>query len=344
MSILSIITLLTLAITPPKAALSTYESLEDFHCINKLEGVINTVFIKDNHSILESFRTEPLIIRDEEAGVYGKDDRIKPSMNVFPYRAMGKISSYIEEDTDGNKVKSKLTDCTATLVSPCHLITASHCVKNYKEKRNGLFSKNYELTTPKYSGGSSNKGSKLQHSYEYTDSRGQVHGFDKVKRGKNYDYALIKLKTNPGKELGHVGVLRKSATQFKAGYPVEAAGYSGDIDQGQDLTTDRSAVVASAPRRGKNRELYLGGTRKKNWLLTKSDLFPGSSGGPVLAKDDNGVSYIIGINSAGPTVKKGNGHGQLFLGDDEKQIFSIAVTTNAFYDDMRSFIKKNECN
>lgn len=256
----------------------------------------------------------------KEAGIYGKDDRIKVNHLTYPFRTIGKLVTIVQL-TDKNCKQSVTTgSCTATLVGQCHLLTAQHCVAVVKGTA--------ELFPP---------GTKVKFGTSiFIDALGTMHLISKRVTGQgskgDQNYAFLKIDGRPGQTLGFAPFLRKSFGSFKNGTVFTAAGFSSDVDPGKYLTADKTATKVTS-------------SYNQKILKLRFDDYGGASGGPIFAKADNGVPYIAAIISRGPAfVSSSTGQeSQTHLSDDEKKLLTVNVTTESFAKDLRKFIRSNPC-
>lgn len=194
--------------------------------------------------------------------VFGADDRGTPR-DLYPYRAVGKL---IMEDGH----------CTASLVGPRHILTASHCFLPDGSFEGAVFVPYYERGEAPYGW------ARL------------VRVFGQLPRGApaENDFAVGILDRRLGEQVGWVGFDAVDDAWFaRPDRPFPsfiAAGYSGDWYDGHVLAADWGAW------------LWWRHTGAPYVVAHDGDVVPGASGGPVLARFADGTWRVVGVITAGP--------------------------------------------
>lgn len=259
----------------------------------------------------------------EEAGIYGKDDRIKVDPLAYPFRTVGKLVTNIEiVDKNGKIIGTGNGDCTATLVGNCHLLSARHCIAEQEKIR--LPKSAPTDATVRF--GKSFFVDALGNKFEVANSEtGKGSEFDQ-------DFAFLKIKGAPGKKLGFASFLRQASGYHEVGKVFTAVGYSSDIEGGRYLTADKTTKKVKR-------------SAKSTLLRLRGDWFNGASGGPVFAVADNDVPYIAAIMTRGQaeTNSKTGAKEPKHYSDAEKDFLGVTVTTESFATKLRKFIQANPC-
>ena len=194
--------------------------------------------------------------------VFGTDDRGTP-MDQYPYQAIGKLVL-----DNGH--------CTATLVGPRHILTASHCFLPDGTYERAVF-------VPYYNDGQAPHG--------WTDVV-EVLGSLPSGLPADNDFAVGILDRRLGDELGWLGwggVDDGWFVSFEQEPPsFVAAGYSSDWFGGHRLAADWGAW------------LYWRFDLNPYVVGHDGDVVPGASGGPIFAHFQDDTWKIVGIIVAGP--------------------------------------------
>jgi len=212
-------------------------------------------------------------IRSSRA-VFGVDDRGVPRLEM-PYYLIGRLN--IESTERPGMLGGH---CTASLVGPRHILTASHC---FKKNEAGKVTRAVFL--PYY-----DRGSSFDDRYAHVVS--VSFGENPPETGSSSDYAIAVLDRRLGEDLGWFG-FRQAKDQWlvdrtRPGATFISGGYSGDWFQGHVMGLDWGTW------------LYGRFSEDRYTIGHDGDSTPGSSGGPVFAHFRDSGWQIVAINIAGP--------------------------------------------
>lgn len=160
---------------------------------------------------------------DQNAGLYGPDNRVVMTSNQYPWRAIGKLH------LPGNN------HCTATMVSACHVLTAAHCVSNEAG-----------VATPL-------SGMSFQGSGNGPVSEVSAARFGNFGQRIREDWAVLKLKRNIGSSIGWMGIRNTTGNSIDANKKLVLAGYSNDRENGgARATVDQNVSIRYTDRESPN--------------------------------------------------------------------------------------------
>lgn len=153
-------------------------------------------------------RDRPLTINDH---YFGRDDRVFMDTTVFPWVTVGQVSF----DSGGA--------CTATLIADDVLITAAHCIAD-----NGRFDMRGTFTTGYGRPGGAVSARVIDY---FADPQWNEQRFSSTDDLDGTDWALLRIDTPLGAELGHVGVrglVDTAGSRSAIRMDLYQAGYSWD--------------------------------------------------------------------------------------------------------------------
>ena len=200
-------------------------------------------------------RDRPLTINDH---YFGHDDRVFMDTTAFPWVVVGQISF----DSGGA--------CTATLIADDVLITAAHCIAD-----NGQFDMRGTFTTGYGRPGGAVSARIVDY---FTDPQWDEQRFSSTDDLDGTDWALLRIDTPLGAELGHVGVRGLVDTAGSRGAlraDLYQAGYSWDT--GEHLSGNIGCHMV---------QVY-----DDNTMAHDCDTTRGDSGSPFMVRD--GDEYFV---------------------------------------------------
>lgn len=203
---------------------------------------------------------------------------VKNIHGLFARTRVADLSHFRSQVTGLIYEQKTLSNCTGTLIGPRHVITAAHCV--------------YDFKTKAWSDGLTFSPGKLSK----TDDGKGVFSFKKIfiqkeyiaNMGEEYDFALIELDTAIGESIGWAGfrALNKEEAAETSMQSISFSGYPGDKEFGTLWKVNCPATV-------------------KGKLLTYfCDSFGGMSGSALFQSTDE-QNLIIGVHTFGGTEKNG---------------------------------------
>lgn len=211
---------------------------------------------------------------DFDTGVIGTDDRQFFTSTASPHRSIGRLE-VLSLSSQGRP--TGLSICTATLIGPRHLATASHCLDTLKNPNLKIrFQPGFdecEDTTLLSTGG--------VFVQDIISTPWDVNGNGCA---KYVDLAVLILQSRLGDELGFLPISSTEDTDLNQ--PIfESLGYPTDFGDAKRLTRQTGVTVLSASFCGKG-----------NPMWTNADAGFGMSGGPLLRSVDGRVS-VVGVLS-----------------------------------------------
>jgi protease YdgD len=216
-------------------------------------------------------------VKSGQVGIEGDDNRTPIETEVWPWTALGRINREI----GGH--------CTGALVAPDLVLTAAHCLYNFKDKR-------WTIPMEVHFVAGYHRGKYGEHAKATAFTISPKWVPDRAKNESNIgnDWALMEL--DHSLDVEPVELSSRSFQEMKeaaAEGELTIAGYNGDY--AEILTEDSGCRLVSKAEKGR-------------LLLHDCDATYGSSGAPLLLETEDGPE-IIGLQSAVVELEDGRSFG-----------------------------------
>ena len=210
--------------------------------------------------------------RDQAITVFGTHDRQEMTSKKLPWGAIGRLV-VLGDKVGENKYKVEST-CTGTLVGPRHVLTAAHCVVDFKK---GTITSRHVVFQLGYQNGNYIAESFVNRYAGYALGA-TVHLTSENIEG---DWAVVQLQDNLGEKYGYLAVTTMSSEEISSSKKNSTAvGYSHDFKDGQVAGVHSGCSITGA---------------NGNRFKLDCDYTQGASGGPILqrlTREVNGKEYV----------------------------------------------------
>ncbi|RVX68766.1 hypothetical protein B0A52_07652 [Exophiala mesophila] len=224
---------------------------------------------------------------DKGGTIFDTDDRILFNPTTYPFRTVG-------------KVRTAGSWGSGTMIGPCHVLTASHCVNWQSDGSIGWLT-----FTPGYYDGRGPWGEIGVSRVLYWDRMpGSL-----TDEQTAFDYAVLILEQRIGDTIGHAGV-KEYHRDWNGGTYWQYLGYPGELASGQRPAIQYNGIVSTVQSVTKdNREGFVMGHF--------NEFTPGQSGGCAWGYWANEVGpHIVGVGSTIGSTAVEKPHGST-IGDNE---------------------------
>ncbi|MFN7730157.1 MAG: trypsin-like serine peptidase [Bdellovibrio sp.] len=269
----------------------------------RLAGLVPMLPLNDPYA-----QVDALGARLRTAAIYGREDRQIITEPIYPYRSMGRVT------WPGGH-------CSASLISPCHIITAKHCMIDSSNQARPVSALVFNPV-----GG-------------VPATTNVVAGYVGDDSSRSGDFAILKLDSSIGSTLGFMRIQYEEPASLENRKGFEASGYSADIVEGTKLSSDPTAEFLKTPRN-------VIGLRSEGAHVVeyRADTFLGASGGPIWRKNSAGEAVLVGLISSALTIQEPQTKkfvNYRAAADDPRG--GYAVTSSGFIKEAQDWMKRNRC-